>query len=124
MAPVDIERMRQALEWLDKGMKERESISDDLSNEVRRLNIQVTSLLTKSGLDDTQIIELKGHLVHRMREIERLRAALTGMMEKWAPHSGLCCTFVNNELVILPESCVCGAPEQAAREALEIMGEG
>lgn len=52
-------------------------------------------------------------------EIKRLRAALEGMVRKWASHSGSCCTFdADGRVIVTEESCECGPVERQARAAL------
>ncbi len=55
-------------------------------------------------------------LTERVRVLE---AALAGMIRKWAPHMGSCCTFdVDGKVIVTLESCRCGPIERAAQVAL------
>ena len=44
--------------------------------------------------------------------------ALESMVEKWAHHSGLCCTFADGKVVVTKQSCVCDPMHQRARAVL------
>ena len=62
---------------------------------------------------------LKGRCELAEAEIARLREALTAMVERWARHCGLCCTFdAVGKVVVTDESCVCDPVHKRARAAL------
>lgn len=62
-------------------------------------------------------------LVAQAREAGRLREALRGLADKWASHSGLCCTFDEaGEVVVTPDSCRCHPPERAVHDVMGTFG--
>ena len=55
----------------------------------------------------------------RERERDAALAVLRRMVERHAPHSGLCCRYIDKQIVVCADSCEC---EELHKEARELCG--
>jgi hypothetical protein len=73
------------------------------------------SLDRQTAIADECAEEAQKYLAER----DAALAVLRDMVAKWAPHSGLCCRYIDGQIVVCADSCAC---EELHREARELCG--
>jgi hypothetical protein len=73
------------------------------------------SLGRQTAIADECAEEAQKYLAER----DAALAVLRDMVAKWAPHSGLCCRYIDGQIVVCADSCAC---EELHREARELCG--
>jgi hypothetical protein len=73
------------------------------------------SLDRQTAIADECAEEAQKYLAER----DAALAVLRRMVERHAPHSGLCCRYIEKQIVVCADSCAC---EELHREARELCG--